>query len=327
MHGTKQNWPDFIAAGECTCNFSNGKSSGLIFGLGVESDFPLPLRPLNKNNVDLRIHDGGAFNGNPTWLERGRFMELVRENYAHVLRYRLNGNSAVEYHYSRGGRDIVVRHSHMRLRDILMLLLGSGLGAFLQFQGLFTIHASGVVVDGKALLFAGESGVGKSSLTSFLVSKGYPLLCDDLAPVVFENEHCTIYPGHPLLKINENAIQRLKLRPGTILPLTSLEAWVHASSFCGKLQTKPVPLGGIYLLAGRKKGLRTPLIQHLSCLQGCLELTRHRYGERWINPGMRKTLATARQIASSVTIRQVVLPDNLDRLQACATTITRDSSI
>ncbi len=46
-----------------------------------------------------------------------------------------------------------------------------------------TLHASTVVRNGTAVLLAGQSGKGKSTLTALLLSQGFHLLADDLTPL------------------------------------------------------------------------------------------------------------------------------------------------
>lgn len=46
-----------------------------------------------------------------------------------------------------------------------------------------TLHASAVVRNGAAILLAGQSGRGKSTLTTLLVSGGFELLADDITPL------------------------------------------------------------------------------------------------------------------------------------------------
>lgn len=51
----------------------------------------------------------------------------------------------------------------------------------LSCQGLLVLHAGAVEVDGRAILFAGASGVGKSTLVQAFVRSGYRFLTDDCA--------------------------------------------------------------------------------------------------------------------------------------------------
>jgi hypothetical protein len=50
----------------------------------------------------------------------------------------------------------------------------------LRRSGRYTVHAAGLCVDGKGLLFPGESGYGKTTLTLALLRAGYGFLSDDL---------------------------------------------------------------------------------------------------------------------------------------------------
>ena len=52
-------------------------------------------------------------------------------------------------------------------------------GQLLKENGLFPLHAAGLVKQGRSCLFLGRSGSGKSTLTLHLVRNGYGLLSDD----------------------------------------------------------------------------------------------------------------------------------------------------
>ncbi len=70
------------------------------------------------------------------------------------------------------------------LSDVRAFLLGSVMSAALTQRGLLVVHASAVATPaGGAILFAGYSGRGKSTLAAAMTARGYPLVSDDLAPV------------------------------------------------------------------------------------------------------------------------------------------------
>jgi hypothetical protein len=50
----------------------------------------------------------------------------------------------------------------------------------LKRRGLFSLHAAGVAVDGKVILFPGSSGSGKSTLALALLREGFAFLGDDM---------------------------------------------------------------------------------------------------------------------------------------------------
>lgn len=62
-------------------------------------------------------------------------------------------------------------------------ILGAGFGTLLHQRGHLILHASSVVVDGKAVVFAGGSGQGKSTIALALYRRGYKLLSDDVTAI------------------------------------------------------------------------------------------------------------------------------------------------
>lgn len=85
------------------------------------------------------------------------------------------------------------------------------LTVFLQKRNLFTIHASGIVVDNALVLFSGISGIGKSTLVGQLFQKGYPLFCDDRCVFYWKESSQSFYakPSMPTIRLMKDAIEQL----------------------------------------------------------------------------------------------------------------------
>jgi hypothetical protein len=67
--------------------------------------------------------------------------------------------------------------------DLAAYALGPVLTVALHLQGAVLLHASAVVMNGMALLFAGESGSGKSTTAAMLHRHGWPMLSDDITEI------------------------------------------------------------------------------------------------------------------------------------------------
>jgi hypothetical protein len=64
--------------------------------------------------------------------------------------------------------------------DLAAYALGPVIAIALHLQGAVLLHASSVVLNGKAFVFAGSSGSGKSTIAAMLHRHGYAVLSDDV---------------------------------------------------------------------------------------------------------------------------------------------------
>lgn len=106
----------------------------------------------------------------------------------------------IRYHIREGGARGAVR----------TYLLGFGMALLVLQQGKLPIHCSALEApEGGAVLIAGESGVGKSTLTAGLLERGYRFLADDLAVVDPSPEDGVwVYPAYPYMKLCRDAVLR-----------------------------------------------------------------------------------------------------------------------
>ncbi len=70
----------------------------------------------------------------------------------------------------------------------------------LAWRGTIPLHACTVEVDGYAVLIAGRSGAGKSSLTAGLLRVGARLVADDLSAVCVKGARVTALRGRPTMR-------------------------------------------------------------------------------------------------------------------------------
>lgn len=119
-------------------------------------------------------------------------------------------------------------------------LQGLPLAALLHQRGVLHFHAAAFLLHGQGVMLLGQSGAGKSSLTAAFHLAGATALSDDLSAMVFENGSAMIWPIDREIRLRQNALEQLPLRP---------EHVEGPDPFTGKfaLKTPPGQLGRIGL--------------------------------------------------------------------------------
>lgn len=82
------------------------------------------------------------------------------------------------------------------------------------------LHASAVVVDGSAMLFAGPSGAGKSTLAARCAEAGHPLIADDAVALEEAGGRWHAHVSYPGLRLWPESVELLARRTRT-RPITS----------------------------------------------------------------------------------------------------------
>jgi hypothetical protein len=116
--------------------------------------------------------------------------------------------------WARGGCEILVETvPGVEEHVVRLFLLGAVMAAVLHQRGLLLLHASALKVDGKAVIFMGEKGRGKSTLAaSIQQDRNHEMLADDIVAVDFSgSSEGVVLPGFPQFKLWPDAIALLAL--------------------------------------------------------------------------------------------------------------------
>jgi hypothetical protein len=162
--------------------------------------------------------------------------------------YELTVDGVCRFHVDPAGLAIQrLSTDHAKDRDVL---LGPALTLALALQGLFILHASAIVANGRAVCFLGESGSGKSTTAGYLEDQLSSVKClvDDMAPFSLTDQ-LTVLPDFPQPKMDPTGTSR-----GTApVPVTGL-VWLGPGT---------EEREGIHLLTSRQMVER--LIASTSC--------------------------------------------------------------
>ena len=110
------------------------------------------------------------------------------------------------------------------------------------------LHGSAINYQGEAVLFVGDSGAGKSSLSTAFRLKGYSVLTDDVCVIEMnEEQHPIALPGYPQSKLWEEALENLSIDYKELKKVRSKigkRAMPIKDAFC----KKTLPIKAIYWL-------------------------------------------------------------------------------
>ena len=156
------------------------------YGLHVRSPIALPFaprpgRPAGAPDVVVRFDPTPAALPAPARVRKKVGIQWEAASGAFLM----NVDGAARYLVS-DGRDILVELCGGSDSEIVGSLTGQVFAALLQQRGVMTFHASAIETRAGAVLFAGHSGAGKSSLIAALIERGYTMLADDVTGVVLD---------------------------------------------------------------------------------------------------------------------------------------------
>lgn len=214
-----------------------------LYGLACTSEIELPGCAQTTRAADVRVSIGRV----PDHLGDAKTSSSVFEAAAGQYLLRIAG---IGSYWVSAGRQIIVEPAPgADSAAVLLFLLGSALTALLHQRDLLVLHASAVVGARGAVLVAGPSGRGKSTVSAALATRGYSILCDDTAVVSLDaDRRLLVQPGTPHLKLWPDAVRRLGRSPEALLSVRSgvekRQLPIHEV-----FASAPVSLAAVFLLA------------------------------------------------------------------------------
>jgi hypothetical protein len=252
------------------------------YGLTVASAMPCPeLRP-GHGIADVTIRLGEV----PVHLQRVDDGGVLYQANADQFLLRLPDIAA--YLVQNGNEIVIERAPGATDGEVRLFLLGSCLGALLHQRGFLVLHAGAIRSEKGAVLFAGPSGNGKSTLLGAMLQRGYRMLSDDITALVLDAaDRPTVLPGYPQTKLwadSADTLAQSTERLRRVRPDLDKFAQLTHDSFCDE----PTPLHAIYTLTTHNDpdgGIRIDPIKG----SGCFDAVRHNtYRERFLDGlGMR----------------------------------------
>jgi hypothetical protein len=222
------------------------------------------------------------------------------------------------------------------LEDTCEYLLGPVIGFVLRLRGVVSLHASAVVLGGRAVAFCGDAGAGKSSTAAAFAQFGLPVLAEDVTALDDRGGAFAVQPGYPRVNLWPDSAAALfgsadalpEIVPNLekrYLALSGSGGSLAAPGLRGRagpavavqagaslpFHDRPAPLAAIYVLGDRLPQPR-PQIRPLKPVDALIALAPNTYAARLLDSAMRsREFAVLSRLASTVPVRSVSPPANI----------------
>ncbi|MBF8275275.1 MAG: HPr kinase [Candidatus Brocadiaceae bacterium] len=296
------------------------------FGLHFASELPFSeffAEDKSHSDVDVAIHCGET----PIHLPASRQLQQPYQYWEGKTGECLLTVQDVARYYIVNGNSITIQPNPHAHPDYLRLFLfGSAFGALLHQRGYLPLHGSAVQMpDGRAAVFLGKPGAGKSTLAAALCLRGHTPLSDDISPLRKDAGGALwMYPGLPQHKLGQKLLTELCLDPATTRKVRpGVEKYFLSMVGSGLM---PAPLGMLYEL---KPSDTTKVEMDIMPFQNITQLeivTRHTYRAGLaLQLGQNANyLPLLGAVANRVPITRIKRPRETWSLPACVERIEAD---
>ena len=299
-----------------------------VGGLVVHADAPLVgLRPLDvpeAPDIWVRMRGsigapsvnetGGAWYVSPYRDERDVPLLTIR---AVVSGYLLCYAEGTTFLVSASGSEVDAWWDPSLTEvDAADYLLGGVLAFIVRLRGMVPLHASAVVVENHAVLFAGDAGAGKSSIAAAFAVLGHPVLSDDIVVMDSSGGSVLAHPSHARLSVWPDSASSLfstKSLPAhsPVYAKRRLDLLEHGYRF----HEEPLPVARIFVLGARATSARPPVIRALRPQDALIGLVSQTYGNYLLDASMRaREFDVLGRVAASVCVSELSFGEGLDLL-------------
>lgn len=274
------------------------------YGLQIASELPLPelLRSESDDRPDVRISLGPVPDNLDDPLDTGVLFDASPSQF--LLRM-----PAIAKYLVRNGDEIVIEPApEATEHEVRVFMLGSCVGALLHQREFLVMHAAAIADDDGAVLFAGASGVGKSTLLGELLNRGHAMVVDDVCAVTTSDVgNATVMPGYPRTRLWADAAKKLDVDTED-LERTRPSIEKFERQVPDQFWNAPARFRRLYILGVHNQPDIS--VERLPALNSFSVVLHNTYRGKFIEGlAMRSThFALATLVASSVTISRVKRP-------------------
>lgn len=176
-----------------------------VYGINIKSDIKidelLQVDAFNHDDI-VTVSRGIMPKEVQTLHKQGKFVALSsKQIYLYIP-------GIATYYINNGNKIIIEPYYKSDEKMVNIYFIGCVLGILMHQRGRVSIHGATIVKNNKAIIVAGECGVGKSTLSTQLRNKEYQFISDDVAAIKLNNKPY-VMPGFPYQKLCEDIVEKL----------------------------------------------------------------------------------------------------------------------
>ncbi|MCL1472311.1 serine/threonine protein kinase [Argonema antarcticum] len=197
---------------------------------------------------------------------------------------------------------------NLTLEDTATYLLGPIFGFGLRLRGVVCLHASAIAVGDKSIVILGPAGAGKSTTAAAFAKAGFPVLSDDVVPILERDNKFLVQPAYPRLRLWPTSVKALYGKADALPCLTPNwdKRYLDLTQPGYQFQDLPLPLGAIYILGDRTTSPSAPFLEAVPSHTGLITLISNTYANNWLDKKMRaEEFDLLSRVVDNVPLRRV----------------------
>lgn len=298
----------------------------IAFGLRIESTERVPglagESQIGPRDVDIHVRWGTApsgteqlanpaeppyFTSNMTTADGAPALRIWQLRGAEMLLIRYV--DGMDFWVDKQGQNVWASWGgNSTFEDAASYFVGPILGLLLRMRGVTCLHASALNIGGRAVLFAGDEGAGKSTIAAALARRGHPVISDDISALKERGTEIVVIPSFPCLSLWTDSVAMVyggqKELPEYSRNFEKRRLELREEQL--RFQEAPLKLGAVFLLGERDDGMNATVVEGVDVRESLMALVVHSYANSLISPEMRaREFSLLGRIVSSIPIRRI----------------------
>ena len=179
-----------------------------VYGLDIESDVEISefvaIKESELSDDKITFKYGTMESKFKDMIDNGKIINFDKDEVSFHI------NDVASFCIKNGNEVIIELAEDSDMNLIKIYLMCSCLGFAMIQRNRVAIHGGVIDINGKGMIFTGDRGAGKSTLTTALRNKGYKFISDDVAPIKIDKVPM-LMPGFPYQKLCEDAMDNFKV--------------------------------------------------------------------------------------------------------------------